>query len=136
MRHFFAGSAAGTRLMPKLVTSPPTANPTRITPAHICDPVKNSNSQPPPIVPTTMARKVPSSSRPLPQDSRFSGSNSGSRPYLDGPKNALCVPIRKTPANKIGACCHANPAVASSMMNTSSTLTPMVMVRLLKRSAR
>ncbi len=44
------------------------------------------------------ARKVPSSITPFPQESLFSGSNSGSSPYFDGPNSAPCVLIRKTAA--------------------------------------
>jgi hypothetical protein len=53
-------------------------------------------------VPRMMAVKVPSSSMPLPQDNFLSGNSSGSNPYFDGPKNALCVPIRKTQASTRG----------------------------------
>ena len=35
---------------------------------------------------------------PFPQESLFSGSSSGSRPYFDGPNSAPCVLIRKTAA--------------------------------------
>ncbi len=79
---------------------------------------------------------VPSSMSPLPQDNFFSGSNSGRRPYFEGPKNALCTPIRKTQASRIGMCFQISPVSASDITTTSKTLTPMEIVRLLKRSAR
>ena len=83
-----------------------------------------------------MAMNVPNSSTPLPHDSRFSGNNSGNKPYFDGPKNALCVPMKKTAASCIGRLLTARPTDANSITNTSKILTPMVTVRLLKRSAR
>ena len=45
-----------------------------------------------------IARNVPSSRMPLPQDSWLSGKTSGSRPYFDGPNSAACVLARNTAA--------------------------------------
>ena len=79
---------------------------------------------------------VPSSRMPLPQESFRSGSNSGSRPYLDGPKNALCMPINNTHASRILMLPPSKPASTSAITATSKTFTPTVTMRLLKRSAR
>ena len=79
---------------------------------------------------------VPNSMSPLPQDSRFSGSNSGSKPYFDGPKKALCVPIRKTVKINKGSCCQTKPTSTKDITPISNTFTPTVIVRLLNRSAR
>ena len=95
--YFFCGSAAGTGVMPKLASSPVTASAMRITPDQPGSAAKVLQSQPPATVPPMMARKVPSSITPLPHESFFSGSSSGSRPYFDGPKMALWTPIRNTP---------------------------------------
>ena len=79
---------------------------------------------------------VPSSSRPLPHESFRSGSSSGNEPYLDGPKNALCVPIRKTQARRRFLFIVHNPASTRDMIASSNTFTPSITERLLKRSAR
>ena len=73
---------------------------------------------------------------PLPQESRFSGRSSGNRPYLEGPKIALCTPMKKIAARPMGRFLRANPAVAKAMIKTSNTFTETVTVRLLKWSAR
>ena len=83
-----------------------------------------------------IARKVPSSRMPLPQESRRSGRSSGNNPYFDGPKIALCTPIRKIAARPMARLCRRKPSVANAMIRISSTFTPMVTVRLLKRSAK
>src|ERR1017187_4450312 len=88
-RKFLSGSAAGTLVMLKLVNSPQTASAIRITPDHACCLANVLHSQPPATVPPMMAINVPSSSTPLPQDNFLSGSSSGSKPYLEGPKNEL-----------------------------------------------
>ena len=49
---------------------------------------------------------------------------------------ALCTPIRNTAASSSSLMEKNNPPLAASMMAISKTLTPMVMVRLLKRSAK
>ena len=54
------------------------------------------------MVPVMMAEKVPRPKMPLPHDSFFSGSNSGSMPYFVGPKIALCVLIKKMHASSSG----------------------------------
>ena len=87
-------------------------------------------------MPVMIAMNVPSSRIPLPHDSRFSGSNSGKRPYFDGPKKALCTPIPQTAAIPNGTFLNHNPTSANSISNISKTFTPMVMRRLLNRSAR
>ncbi len=83
-----------------------------------------------------MAMNVPSSRMPLPHESFRSGNSSGSEPYFAGPKMALCVPIRKTPASSRFLFHAHKPASTSSMMNNSKTFTPSITERLLKRSAR
>ena len=89
----------------------------------------------PVTVPTMMARNVPSSMTPLPQDNRLAGSSSGSRPYLDGPKSAACVATSMSATNEMGSECMARPTVATTMEPISMTLVQMVIWRLLKRSA-
>src|SRR5271154_2331412 len=83
-----------------------------------------------------MAMNVPSSRMPLPHESFRSGNNSGSEPYFDGPKNALCVPMRKTPTSKRFLFIAHNPANTSDMMSSSKIFTPSITERLLKWSAR
>ena len=75
-------------------------------------------------MPRIMAMLVPIPITPLPQASFSGGNNSGRLPYLAGPKNALCVLIKKiTPTmNIMLPCISAN--VASTMINTSATLVP------------
>ena len=80
--------------------------------------------------------KVPSSSRPLPQESFFSGNSSGSRPYLDGPKNELWTPIKNTQPSSNGIWFHQKPASARSITPISKIFTLTLIVRLLKRSAK
>src|SRR6185369_8440834 len=83
-----------------------------------------------------MAMKVPSSRMPLPHESFLSGSSSGSEPYLDGPKIALCVPMRNTPASSRCLFQYHNPANTTDMISSSNTFTPSMTERLLQRSAR
>ena len=83
-----------------------------------------------------MARNVPSSIRPLPQDNFRSGNNSGRRPYLEGPKNELWTPIKNTQPSSTGIWFHQKPASARSITPISKIFTLTLMVRLLKRSAR
>ena len=80
--------------------------------------------------------KVPSSNRPLPHDNFRSGSNSGRRPYLEGPKNELWTPIKNTQPNSIGIWFHQKPASARSITPISKIFTLTLIVRLLKRSAK
>ena len=89
----------------------------------------------PVTVPTMMARKVPSSMTPLPQERRLAGSSSGSKPYFDGPKSAACVATRASATRERGSECRARPAVAMIMEPISITLVQMVTWRLLKWSA-
>ena len=131
--NFLPGSAAGTRVMPRLVTRPKSASPIRITRGQPgLGPEMGRTSRQRRGMPRMMAMKVPSSSRPLPHDNFCSGSSSGSSPYLDGPKNALCTPIRKTqPSNGQHVsqdaampgcnchCLHTKPASASSITHIS-----------------
>ena len=48
---------------------------------------------------------------PLPRDRRFSGKSSGNNPYFEGPKIALCKPIRKIAAMPIGRFRSKKPVV-------------------------
>ena len=89
----------------------------------------------PVTVPTMMARNVPSSMTPLPHDRRLAGSNSGRRPYFDGPKSAACVATRASAKIETGSECLASPAVATTIETISIALVQMVICRLLKRSA-
>ncbi len=73
---------------------------------------------------------------PLPHDSFFSGSSSGNMPYFVGPKIALCVLIRKTPASISVTFSSQRPSKASDMMPISAHLMAMVTLRLLNRSAK
>ena len=57
-------------------------------------------------------------------------------PYFEGPNTALCTPIKKMLPNSIGRFLSVNAASANIITKISNTFTPMVMVRLLKRSAR
>ena len=59
----------------------------------------------PVMVPMMMARKVPSSMTPLPQERRLAGSSSGSRPYFDGPKSAACVATSPSATSVSGCRC-------------------------------
>ena len=61
-------------------------------------------------MPVMIARNVPSSRMPLPHESRRSGNSSGNSPYIDGPKIALCTPIRKIAASPIGRLRSSSPA--------------------------
>jgi len=82
-----------------------------------------------------IARKVPNSITPLPHDKRFAGSNSGSNPYLEGPKSAACVATSVSAAREIGSLCVASPARATSIEVISIPLVQIVICRLLNRSA-
>src|ERR1700728_4693778 len=73
---------------------------------------------------------------PLPQESLGSGSNSGSNPYLEGPKNAACVLARKIAAISRCRFCQVSPAIAKAITPISNNFVPIVTVRLLYRSAR
>ena len=134
--NFFAGFAAGTFVMPSPVSRPATASAIRMMPAQDRCSASFSNSQPPATVPPMMAMKVPNSSTPLPQESWRSGISSVSRPYLDGPKMALCTPIRNTHPSVSQRLAAANPASAPAMTRISKHFTPRTTVRLLNRSAR
>ena len=72
---------------------------------------------------------------PLPQERRSWGSSSGRTPYFEGPKIALCVPMRKTAASSSGRARSQSAAAANSMMATSAAFTPVMTAGLLKRSA-
>ena len=72
---------------------------------------------------------------PFPHDRLFSGSNSGSRPYFEGPKSAawLATSVKRDQRKRQEWV--ARPAVASSIEPNSITLVQIVIWRLLKRSA-
>ncbi len=91
---------------------------------------------PPAIGPAITARNVPSSSTPLPHESSFSGSSSGSSPYFDGPNSAACVLARNTAAASSQMFCSERPAVANTITPISIHFVPIVTDRLLYRSAR
>lgn len=55
---------------------------------------------------------------------------------MEGPKIALCTPMRKIAARPIDRFLRARPAVATAIIKTSNTFTETVTVRLLKWSAR
>ena len=88
-------------------------------------------SQPPAMVPVMMAMKVPSSMIPFPQDRRCGVSSSGSRPYLVGPKKALCPPIRKTVSRIIHGSRKNKASRATPIMAISANLVPTTTLRLL-----
>ena len=108
-RNRLAGSAAGTRLIPRLTAKPNAASPSRIRPDHPCSPRNNGARSPPATIPRMMAIQVPSSRMPFPHDNSFSDNSSGSSPYFEGPKNALCTPIRNTHTNGSVRCPLASP---------------------------
>ncbi len=83
------------------------------------------------MVPPMPARNVPNSMMPLPQESRCSGSNSGSKPYFEGPKSAPSVLIKNTPTNSIGKLRAARLAMKNAMTPSSNNFVPMVTLRLL-----
>ena len=76
----------------------------------------------PAIVPIKIARKVPSSTRPLPPTSSDSLRCCGKMPYLIGPKKADCVPIRNNTAMSIGTLCSQKAAAPKAMMTISASL--------------
>ena len=78
-----------------------------------------------------MATNVPRLMVPFPQESRCFGRISGSRPYLLGPKKALCVLSRNTTAMSRGMLFSASPTTAVVMINSSATLVPIATERLL-----
>ncbi len=79
---------------------------------------------------------VPKPNMPLPQDSFFSGNNSGNMPYFVGPKKALCVLIKKTATSITGRLSSKKPREATDMIPSSTHLMVMATRRLLKRSAK
>ena len=117
--------------MPRLNNNPNNDRARKIRPDHPCLPAKRSANTalatPPPIA----AKKVPSSRMPLPHDSRASGSNSGSNPYLQGPKSAACVLARKTAAISRFRLCRPSPTMASAITAISKNFVQIVTVRLL-----
>jgi hypothetical protein len=67
---------------------------------------------------------------PFPQESFCSGSNSGSKPYLEGPKSADCVLIKNTAAHSIGRLRIASPAIATPITTISISFVPITTLRL------
>ena len=102
-----------------------------MTPDQIGRPRNVSARNPANITAVMDATNVPSSITPFPQESLFSGSNSGSSPYFDGPNNAPCVLIRKTAAASIVKFPAASAAMAKSPTPISKSFVPIVTVRLL-----
>jgi len=98
LKFSWLGSAAGTLEMPRQAIKTSTASPSKIKPrpdlagaeffrrAGSRDGPKNDGHGTYPIRET------------IAHDSRRSWQQLGSEPYLEGPKNALWVPIRKMPA--------------------------------------
>ena len=86
-------------------------NPEESRPTISCRPRNCSARKPAAIMAVMLPRNVPNSMMPLPHESRFSGSSSGSNPYFDGPKSAPSVLIKNTPAHSIGRFCSARPAM-------------------------
>src|ERR1041384_8503534 len=82
--NFFAGSAGGTRVMPKLQSKPTPVSPSRINPDHPCRPRNTSDKTAAPIPPAMMATHAPSSSTPLPQESFRCGRIYATNSYYDG----------------------------------------------------
>ncbi len=136
MLNFLDGFAAGIFVMPRQETNPKTASAMRIRPETHWLPWSFCDKTAAATVPRMMAMNVPSSRMPLPHESFRSGNSSGSAPYLDGPKNALCVPMRKTPASSKFLFIVHSPVNTNAMMSSSNTFTPSITERLLKRSAR
>jgi len=89
----------------------------------------------PVTVPTIIARKVPNSITPLPHDKRLAGSNSGSKPYFEGPNSAAWVATKPSATKHMIREWSASPAVATVMAPISIPLVQSVTRRLLKRSA-
>ncbi len=130
-----AGLAAGTRVMAQPVIKPNTARPASTIPARPGAPSKATDNNPPTCMPRTMPRKVPSSSRPLPQDNFFSGNNSGNEPYFAGPKMALCMPMKNKHTSTKLSDCRAKATVAMIMTTISKHLIAMMTLRLANRVA-
>ena len=92
----FAAPDAGTRAIPKLVSTPKTAIAIITSPmsGRLC--FHMANMAPPTEVPKMIAMNVLISKSPLPRESSFSGSISGRMPYLAGLKKAAWSPIKNT----------------------------------------
>ena len=124
MRNCFDSFELGTRVMHRLHNKPTTANPTSTNPASGEAAPNRFEINPAATIPRMTAMLVPIPITPLPQASFSVGNNSGKLPYLAGPKNALCVLIKKiTPTMKVTLpCITAN--VARIMISTSDTFVP------------
>ena len=131
----FSGAAARTLSILRLVRNPITDKSSSTYPAYISCPLKCSPIHAPATVPTIIARKVPSSITPFPQERLFSGSNSGNRPYFEGPNNAAWLATSVSAVSESPKEWVARPAVASSMEPNSIAFVQIVICRLLNRSA-
>src|SRR6266851_2278684 len=129
-------SAAGTRVIPRLVSNPISESPARKIPDHSCRPRNVCARNPPASVPPIAASSVQNSITPFPQLNLLVGSSSGISPYFDGPKIAPCVQTKNSAtAASPSRFCHS-AYVANPIVITSSTFVQIVTLRLLNRSAK
>src|SRR5580704_3872421 len=129
-------SAAGTRVIPKLVSNPISESAAKKIPDHSCRPRNVCARNPPASVPPIAASSVHNSITPFPQLSLLVGSSSGISPYFDGPKIAPCVHTKNSAtAARSSRFCHS-AYVTNPIVTTSKTFVQIVTLRLLNRSAK
>ena len=131
-----ARSAAGTRLIPRLMMRPITVSARNTMPDQTCRPRKCVARKPPASAATIAASSVVNSMIPLPQLSLASESSSGSKPYFVGPKIAPWVHARNSAKFARSRRSRAKANVARPMTPSSMAFVPSVTVRLLYLSAK
>ena len=87
-------------------------------------------------VPTKMPTKTEAWNRPLARGSSLAVTSSGSEPYFAGPKNADCMPIRKTTTSRALKLPKNKAPAASNMTTASAHLVATTTFRFGKRSAQ
>src|SRR5580700_3257257 len=130
------GSAAGSRVIRKLMSRPRIVSVRKTTPDQTWRPRKYVARKPPASAAKMAERSVVSSMMPLPQLSFDSGSNSGSNPYFVGPKIAPCVQARNRAMPAISRRLLASAYVARPITPSSKNFVQSVTLRLLYLSAK
>ncbi len=115
------GAAAVAKGIWRLAYQPATARPTTVQ-AMKPAPFSDRTINPPAMVPSRMARKVPASTKALPPISSSLARWSGRMAYFTGPKNADWLPIKNRTNNRCQTSPDKRPPAPSIMTPISANL--------------
>src|SRR5262245_49201168 len=128
------GSSAGASGIARATVQPASAIPITAAETTVGPVPGIATSTPPRMVPSRIARNVPSSTRALPATSSVSARCCGRMLYFAGPKSVECTPIMKRAPSRMVTLPSWKPMAPTHMIAISSSLTLRMMRPFSKRA--